>query len=90
MSYSGDFRKKVLAKLDEGYSIRAVASQFEIDKNTILSWKKYIETKRRRPRKPSKIDNQVLKDEVESIPLRNSITHTKMSVLSIFLVLNLL
>ena len=45
MSYSEHFRKKVLAKLDKGYSIRAVAAQFEIDKNTILSWKKRIEIK---------------------------------------------
>ena len=36
MSYSGHFRKKVLAKLEEDYSIRAVASQFKIDKNTLL------------------------------------------------------
>ncbi|MDA3584752.1 helix-turn-helix domain containing protein, partial [Acinetobacter baumannii] len=29
------FRKKILAKLEEGQSIRAVAQHFEIDKNTI-------------------------------------------------------
>lgn len=40
MIYSEHFRRKVLAKLEEGNSIRAVATQFEIDKNTILSWKK--------------------------------------------------
>lgn len=34
MSYSEHFRRKVLAKLEEGKSIRAVASQFEIDKKT--------------------------------------------------------
>ncbi|MBF7690337.1 helix-turn-helix domain-containing protein, partial [Acinetobacter pollinis] len=52
MSYSEHFRRKVIAKLEEGYSIRAVSTQFEIDKNTILSWKKRIEVKRTRPRKP--------------------------------------
>ncbi|OTM85762.1 transposase, partial [Acinetobacter baumannii] len=51
------FRKKILAKLEEGQSIRAVAQHFEIDKNTIVEWKKRIEIKRTRPRKPSKVDD---------------------------------
>lgn len=68
MSYSEHFRKKVLAKLEEGYSIRAVALQFEIDKNTILSWKKRIEIKRTRPRAPSKIENDRLRADVEQYP----------------------
>ncbi len=62
MSYSEHFRQKVLAKLDEGYSIRAVAAQLEIDKNTIVQWKKRIEIKRTRPHKPSKIDDDVLRN----------------------------
>ena len=45
MSYSEHFRRKILAKLEEGYSIRAVAAQFEINKNTIVEWKKRIEIK---------------------------------------------
>ena len=57
MSYSEHFRKKVLAKLEEGYSIRAVAAQFEIDKNTIIQWKKRIEIKRTRPRQPDPSQN---------------------------------
>ena len=68
MSYSEHFRRKVLAKLEEGNSIRAVATQFEIDKNTILSWKKSIEIKRTRPRKPSKIDDDALRADVEQYP----------------------
>jgi transposase len=39
MSYPIHFRKKILAKLEEGQSIRAVAQHFEIDKNTIVEWK---------------------------------------------------
>lgn len=46
MSYSEHFRRKILAKLEEGYSIRAVAAQFEINKNTIVEWKKCIEIKK--------------------------------------------
>ena len=68
MSYSEHFRRKILAKLEEGNSIRAVATQFEIDKNTILSWKKCIEIKRTRPRKPSKIDDDALRADVEQYP----------------------
>ncbi len=42
MSYSEHFRRKILPKLEEGYSIRAVAAQFEINKNTVVEWKKRI------------------------------------------------
>ncbi|HCE0843172.1 TPA: transposase [Acinetobacter baumannii] len=51
MSYSEHFRRKILAKLEEGYSIRAVAAQFEINKNTIVEWKKRIEIKKTRVRR---------------------------------------
>lgn len=68
MSYSEHFRRKVLAKLEEGKSIRAVALQFEIDKNTIVEWKKRIEIKRTRPRKPTKIDDDALRADVEKYP----------------------
>ena len=62
------FRKKILAKLEEGQSIRAVAQHFEIDKNTIVEWKKRIEIKRTRPRKPSKVDDDALRADVEQYP----------------------
>ncbi|TPS42086.1 helix-turn-helix domain-containing protein [Acinetobacter baumannii] len=42
MSYSEHFRRKILAKLEEGYSIRAVAAQFEINKNTLCTRQKKI------------------------------------------------
>lgn len=79
MSYSIHFRKKVLAKLEEGNSIRDVAAQFEIDKNTILSWKKCVDIKRTRPRKPSKIDDQALKDDVENILMIISLSAQRVS-----------
>ncbi|MDI9724988.1 transposase, partial [Acinetobacter baumannii] len=34
MSYSEHFSRKILVKFVDGYSIRAVAAQFEINKNT--------------------------------------------------------
>ncbi|SDB84289.1 Transposase [Acinetobacter boissieri] len=61
MSYSEHFRRKVIAKIEDAYSIRAVSAQFEIDKNTILSWKKRIGIKKTRPRKPFKIDDDALR-----------------------------
>ena len=68
MSYSEHFRRKILAKLEEGYSIRAVAAQFEINKNTIVEWKKRIEIKKTRVRKPSKINDDALREDVEKYP----------------------
>jgi transposase len=68
MSYPEHFRKKILSKLEEGHSIRAVAQQFEIDKNTIVEWKKRIEIKRTRPRNPSKVDDDALRADVEKYP----------------------
>ena len=68
MSYPVSFRKKILTKIEKGQSIRAVAQQFEIDKNTIVEWKKRIEIKRTRPRKPSKVDDDALRADVEKYP----------------------
>ena len=68
MSYPIHFRKKILAKLEEGQSIRAVAQHFEINKNTIVEWKKRIEIKRTRPRKPSKVDDDALRADIEQYP----------------------
>ncbi len=62
------FQKKILAKLDEGEPIRAVAARFEIDKNTIVAWKQRIEIKRTRPREPSKINDDALRADVENYP----------------------
>lgn len=67
MSYSEHFRRKILAKLEEGYSIRAVATQFEINKNTIVEWKKRIEIKKTRVRKPSKLTMMLYVKMLKSI-----------------------
>lgn len=68
MSYSEHFRRKILAKLEEGHSIRTVALQFEINKNTIVEWKKCITLKKTRSRKPTKIDDDALRADVEKYP----------------------
>jgi len=68
MSYPIHFRKKILFKLQKDHSIRAVAQQFEMNKNTIIECKKRIEIKRTRPRKPSKVDDDTLCTDVEKYP----------------------
>ena len=62
------FRKKVLAKLKDDYPIRAVTQKCEIDKNTIIEYKKWIEIKRTRPRKSSQVDDDLLPTNVEKYP----------------------
>ena len=43
-------------------------NQFEINKNTIVEWKKRIEIKKTRVRKPSKINDDALREDVEKYP----------------------
>ncbi len=70
MSYPIHFRKKNISQsLKKVGSIRAVAQHFEINKNTIVEWKKRIEIKRTRPRKPSKVDDDALRADVEQYPM---------------------
>ena len=42
--------------------------KFEINKNTIVEWKKRIEIKKTRVRKPSKINDDALREDVEKYP----------------------
>lgn len=67
MAYSQDYRKIVLTKLEEGYSIREVAEEFGISTNTIQRWKKHP-TRKQRNHKPLKIDNDKLRKDVELYP----------------------
>ncbi|WP_410117608.1 MULTISPECIES: transposase [Acinetobacter] len=62
------FRKKVLAKLKDDYPIRAVTQKCEIDKNTIIEYKKWIKIKRTRPSKSSQVDDDLLPTNVEKYP----------------------
>ena len=68
MSYSIDFRKKVmLLKKSCGLSYRATASRFGISVNTVVSWSKRIESRPyRRPH--YKIDLSELKEDVQNFP----------------------
>ena len=68
MTYSLDFRKKVLRiKDDEKLSFRTTAKRFGISPTTLLQWLERVEPKRTR-NKPSKIDMQALKEDIERYP----------------------
>jgi len=46
MAYSKDYRQLILNKLEEGYSIRQLAEEYQISTNTIQRWKTFPERKR--------------------------------------------
>lgn len=68
MTYPIHFRKKVLAKLEEGMSIRDLADKYDLSPTTIQQWKKNIEPKQESVRKPFKIDQQLLKQDLQDYP----------------------
>lgn len=69
MTYSLDFRKKVLTiKKEEGLTFEEISKRFKVGKTTILRWSKNIEPKRTRNKPPSKIGNDALKKDVEMYP----------------------
>jgi transposase len=70
MTYSLDFRKKVLAiKEEENLSFEAVAQRFGIgSKNTVFRWSKKLEPCRTRNKPATKIDMEALARDVEQHP----------------------
>ena len=68
MTYSVQFRKKVLKLQSGGESYIKVSARFKISTTTISRWKKELNPKQRRNKKPIKIDNEVLKKDIEDYP----------------------
>lgn len=69
MTYSVDFRKKVLAiKAKENLSFEATAKRFDISKSALQRWSKSIESKKTRVKKPTKIDMKALQKDIELYP----------------------
>jgi transposase len=68
MTYSVHFRKKVLAKLEAGTSMREAATQYELSTATIQSWKRKLEPKAVRDTKPRVIHDDALRLDVELHP----------------------
>lgn len=69
MTYSIDFRKKVLkVKKDENLSFSEAAKRFSISKAAIFRWSKKIEPQQHRNKPSQKIDPDVLKRDIEEYP----------------------
>lgn len=69
MTYPIQFRRKVLRiKAKEKLSFVEVASRFGLSKTTVFKWSKKIAPQSNRNRKPSKIDYEALKKDIEQYP----------------------
>ena len=69
MTYSLDFRKKVLKiRQDEGLSIEAVANRFGVGKASVMRWLVKLEPKKTRNKPATKIDMELLKDDILNYP----------------------
>lgn len=69
MTYSVHFRRKVLKiKERENLSFDAIAKKFNISRAAIFRWSKNIEPQKTRYRKPTKIDMEVLRKDIELYP----------------------
>jgi transposase len=69
MTYSIDFRKKILKIKDkESLSFDVAAKRFGISKVALFRWSKKVEPQKNRNRKVFKIDNEALKNDIELYP----------------------
>ncbi|QIV94812.1 IS630 transposase-related protein [Allofrancisella frigidaquae] len=69
MTYSLDFRKKVLSiKKSEGLTYQATADRFKIGKNSVYLWSKQINSKVTKSRPEIKLTQAKLLDDVRAYP----------------------
>lgn len=69
MTYSIDFRKKVLAiKERDQMSFDAVAKRFGVGKMSVFRWSRRIEAQSTRNKPATKINMEALKRDVEQYP----------------------
>lgn len=69
MTYSLDFRRKVLAMREkEKLSLAKISKRFGIGLNTVMRWTKNIEAKKNRNRPALKIDMEALKQDLKAYP----------------------
>jgi len=69
MSYSLDFRKKVLqVREKENLSMHSVAKRFAVGVASVMGWSKNIEAKKTRNKPATKIDMESLKIDIEKYP----------------------
>jgi len=69
MTYSLDFRRKVLAVREkEQLSLATVSKRFSIGLKTVMRWTKNITAKNKRNKPPLKIDMEALKHDIQAHP----------------------
>ena len=69
MTYPISFRKKVLnIKKKEKLSFAAIAERFILSKTTVFKWSQNLEPKRTRNKKATKINMELLKQDIEQYP----------------------
>lgn len=69
MTYPINFRKKVLnIKAKEKISFAEVANRFGLSRTTVFKWSKKLSPQKNRNRKPTKIDMELLKKDIEQYP----------------------
>jgi transposase len=68
MTYSLHFRKKVLKLQEAGESFIKLSERFKISTTTISRWKKELTPKKHRNKKPIKIENELLKQDIQNYP----------------------
>jgi len=69
MTYPISFRKKVLnIKKKEKLSFAATAERFVLSKTTVFKWSLNLEPKKNRDRKATKIDMELLRQDIEQYP----------------------
>lgn len=69
MTYSLDFRKKVLEVREQArLSMGEVAKRFGVGKASVMRWVKEIHAKKTRNKIPSKIDTESLLKDIELFP----------------------
>jgi transposase len=69
MTYSLDFRKKVLlTRQREGLSFAAVSVRFGINKSSVVRWDKKIESKKHRNKPTITVDMEALKQDLSLYP----------------------
>lgn len=68
MTYSIEFRKQVLHRIDDGLSVRQTAGFYHLSTSIIYSWTQDLELKKNQNKAPTKISNDVLLNDVKRNP----------------------
>ena len=68
MTYSIDYHKQVLPRIDNSLTVRETAAFYALSTSTIHSWRQNLEPKKGRDKAPTKIPDDVLLQDVKVYP----------------------